>query len=60
MPASKPKRPSNLSLAPARVAFGHQNTELTKSDPLDGLLASCPNLDKKALRKAQQEARLAR
>ncbi len=89
VPAPKQKRPTNLSLAPARLAFGHRyadglntslsqvvndllgaleqtiqgrevSTELDESDPLDGLLAGWPDLDKKELRKAQQEARLAR
>ena len=36
------------------------NTELTGNDPLDGLLAEWPDLDKKALRKAQHKARLVR
>lgn len=89
IPAPKQKRPTNLSLAPARLAFGHRyaeglntslsqvvddllgaleqtvqgrkmNAEPTESDPLDGLLAGWPNLDKKELRKAQHQARLAR
>jgi len=89
LPAPKKKRPTNLSLAQTRLAFGHRyaegmntslsqvvndllgaleqtvqgqkvNAELAEDDPLDGLLAGWPNLDKKVLRKAQHEARLAR
>lgn len=89
LPTPKQKRPTNLSLAPARLAFGHRyadglNTSLSQvvddllgaleqtvqgrnltiglaeNDPLDGLLAGWPNLDKKELRKAQHQARLSR
>lgn len=89
LPAPKQKRPTNLSLAPARLAFGHRyadglntslsqvvddllgaleqtvqgrnlTTGLAENDPLDGLLAGWPNLDKKELRNAQHKARLAR
>ncbi|MBL0212202.1 MAG: hypothetical protein IPQ13_15020 [Holophagaceae bacterium] len=88
-PVPKKKRPTNLSLAQAQLAFGHRyaeglnislsqvvndllgaleqtvqglnvNTDPAEDDPLDGLLAGWPNLDKKELRKAQHKARLAR
>ena len=85
-PDPKRKRPSNLTLAPARLAFGHRYAQANQTslsqvvndllealehsvsgqtgsgepDPLDGLLAGWPELDKKDLRKAQQRDRLAR
>lgn len=90
MPAPRPepqrKHPANLSLAPARLAFGHRYAEAHQTslsqvvedllaalehslaadapnadpDPLDGLLAGWPDLDKRDLRRGQHGKRLAR
>ena len=86
LPESERKHPANLSLAPARLAFGHRYAEAHQTslsqvvddllaalegavaaepgdrerDPLDGLLAGWPEVDKKDLRREQHERRLAR
>jgi len=87
MPQARRKRPTNLSLAPARLAFAQgyaeahatSLSELVESllgaleqvvqapatgqpDPLDGILLSTPlaEMDKRALRRARHEDRIAR
>jgi hypothetical protein len=51
-PVPQRKRPANLTLA---LKAGPAS-----QDPLDGLLAGWPTLEKKDLRQAQHEARLGR